>query len=76
MKIFPEMELSSSKIKKILIFLEINLSYISGRNFPSSKNKNNPLLSPNSKNKKKTALKKILIFSKKSFPYISGNGTF
>ena len=33
------MELSSPKIKKVLIFSEIERSYILGRNFPSSKNK-------------------------------------
>ena len=36
--ILPEMELFSSKIKKCLIFLEINFSYISERNFQTSKN--------------------------------------
>ena len=45
------MELSSSNIKKFLIFLEIELSYISGRNFPSSKNKKNPPFQPKLKNK-------------------------
>ena len=44
--IFQEMELPSTKIKKFLIFPEMVLSYISGRNFPSLKNKKNPLLRP------------------------------
>ena len=38
------MELSTFKIRKFISFLTLELSCISGRNFPSSKNKNNPLL--------------------------------
>ena len=44
--ILSEMEHSGSKIKKILIFSEMALSYVSGRNFPSSKIRNNPPFKP------------------------------
>ena len=39
------MELSTFKIKKFILFSKLELSYISGRNFPSSKNKKTPLSS-------------------------------
>ena len=41
--VFLEIDLFSSKIKNFLIFPEITFSYISGRDFPSSKNKKSPL---------------------------------
>ena len=79
------MELSSPKIKRVLIFLKMELSYILGRNFPSPKNKKTHSeffffffffsLHFGKWNFLAPNLKSYYIFSKRGFSYISG-GTF
>ena len=71
--ILPEMELFSSKIKKCLIFLEINISYISERNFQTSKNspRKNFLIFWKME-LSGSNIKKFLIFSQKKFFLYSG----